>query len=114
MKLNFENHAEAQDMIKIIQKEKEMSVVDAIAYSVNDRMYNKIIEEGWASIALGLWGHDEPERQWDKLEYPCVEVEFEESKMKLIEEIVKNEKVEIETAVSYFLLFTMDYLGYHI
>lgn len=114
MKLDFKNHPAAQDMIKIIERDKRLETSEAIKFSVNDKMYNKIVNTGWASIALNLWGHDDPEREWDEMENPCVDVEIEEDKNRLIEAIAKKEKVDIETAVSYFLIFTMDFLGYHI
>lgn len=114
MKLNLENHDAAQDMIILIEKDKCLSATDAIKFSINQDIHDKILNTGWASIALELWGHDDPDREWNKMEEPYIEVEIEENKLKLIEDIAKKEKVDIVTAVSYFLIFTMDTLGYHI
>lgn len=114
LKLNFTKHEEAQDMIRLIQKEKGFSVAEAIDFSINLDKFNQIIETGWASIALGLWGHDDFEREWLTLDNPCIDVDFSEEKINLIKKVAKQEKVDTETSVSYFLLFTMDELGYHI
>ncbi len=114
MKLNFESHPEAQDMIKIIEKDKGLSAPDAIKFCINQDIYNEILKAGWASIALPLWGHDDPYRKWSRMDTPYVEVEIEESKQKLVNDIAKKEDVDIETAICYFLLFTMDAMGYHI
>lgn len=114
MKLNFKKNPAAQDMITIIQKDKCLSAPDAIKFSINKDIYSKILSTGWASIALGLWGHDDPEREWNRMDNPYFEVEIEESKQKLVYDIARKEEVDIETAICYFLIFTMDALGYHI
>lgn len=114
MKLNFKNHKAAQDMITLIEKDKSLSASDAIKFSINQDIHDKILNTGWASIALGLWGHDDPDREWNKMKNPYIEVEIEENKLKLVNDIAKKEKVDIVTAVSYFLIFTMDSLHYHI
>ena len=114
MKLNFRKHKAAQDMITLIEKDKCLSAPDAIKFSINQEIHDIILNTGWASIALGLWGHDDPDREWNKMDNPCIEVEIEGDKLKLVDDISQKEEVDIVTAVSYFLLFTMDKLGYHI
>jgi len=114
IKLNFSKHPEAQDMIKIIEKDKCLSTTEAINFSINSEIYHRILETGWGSIALSLWGHDDPEREWEKMNNPCVEVDLEESKLKEVNDITKKDKIDTETAVTYFLIFTMELLGYHI
>ncbi len=114
MKLDFSNHPEAQDMISIIMHDKGISIVEAIDFAINKKNYQSIIQTGWASIALSLWGHADPEREWESIETSCLEIELEESKCDLINKVVKKERVDVETAVSYFLIFTMDSMGYHI
>ncbi len=114
LKLNFEGSMAAQDMIRIVMRDKGLSASGAINFSVNQDMYHKIIKEGYASIAYNLWGHDDPERKWDKLENPAFEVDLGKEKEKLVIDISKKENVDMETAVGYFLIFTMDFLGYHI
>ncbi|NLO84907.1 MAG: hypothetical protein GX096_05710 [Clostridiales bacterium] len=112
--LNFSDNLAAQDMIKIVMKEKDLSVKAAIEFSINHDMHKEIIEKKYGSIALNLWGHGDAEREWDVLDEPIIDIEFDELREDLINDITKKEKVDIETAVSYFLIFTMDYLGYHI
>lgn len=114
MKLDFSNHLEAQDMIRIIEHDKSLSTKEAVYFSVNEKIYHAIIEAGWASIALSMWGHDDPERKWETMETPFLEIEFSENMHDLINKIIEREHVDIETAISYFLLFTMDSMGYHI
>lgn len=70
MKLDLRNNAAAQDMIRIIMREKNLSAEDAVAFAVNRDMYQKILKAGYASIAFDLWGHDNPERVWDALSTP--------------------------------------------
>ena len=114
MKLDFSKHLEAQDMIWIIENEKGMSATEAVKCSVNEKIYHSIMDVKWASIALSLGGHDDPERKWETLENPIVEIDFNDNQLYLIEKVRKKENVNIITAIIYFLLFTMDSMGYHI
>lgn len=113
-KLDFTDHTEAQDMIKLIEKDKGLAVSEVIDFSVNIENFNQILDNGWGSIALSLWGHDDPERDWLTMDNPYIEVDLTGEKLQLIDKIAKKDKVDTETAVAYFLLFTMDSLGYHI
>lgn len=112
--INFTEHLDAQDMIKIVMDEKGLSAEDSIKFSVNRTIHQHILKAGYASIALGLWGHDDPEREWKVLDKPIIEIEFDKLSQNLINDIMEKEEVDFETAVSYFLLFTMEVLGYHI
>jgi len=114
MLLDFNNHLAAQDMITIIKKDKSLSEDEAIRFSINQDIYDEILSAGWTSIALDLWGHDDPEREWGSMDNPCVEINIEDEKIELINNIAKNDKIDIEKSISYFLIFTMQELGYHI
>lgn len=112
--INLTEQLAAQDMIQIVMAEKELSLEDAVRFSINRTIHQHILKAGYASIALELWGHDEPEREWQTLDNPIIEIDFDKLSQNLISDIVEKEKVNFETAVSYFLLFTMEALGYHI
>ena len=112
--INLTKHPAAQDMVQIVMDTKGLSASEAVAYSVNRNIYDRIVATGWASIALDLWGHGDPDREWKKLADPRIKIEFDEESQTLINEIMKKEDVKLETAVSFFLIFTMDSLGYHI
>lgn len=101
-------------MIRLIMKEKEISAVEAVAFSINSDIYSEIIGAGWASIALSLWGHDDPEREWLKLDNAIIDINFDQTATSLIQKVKSKEKVDDKTAIAYFLIFTMDSLGYHI
>jgi len=114
VKLDFSKKLAAQDMIKIVMKEKGLSVKEAIDFSINHEIYQSILKAGYASIALDLWGHGGPVRKWEKPDNPVIEIEFDKLKERLVDEIAEKEEVDTVTAISYFLLFTMASLGYHI
>ena len=114
IQLDFTNLCAAQDMIAIIQKERNCTVQEAILFSINSANCKSIMATGWASIAYSLWGHDDPERKWLFLNSPKVDVEFSETDIKYLKKVAKAEKVKVATAVCYFLVFTMKSLGYHI
>ena len=88
-------------------KEKELSAQDVVVFAVNRDMHQKILKQGYASIALDLWGHDNPGQVWDTLA-------VDKLQERLIEDISEKQNVDYETAICYFLIFTMDSLGYHI
>ena len=114
VKFNFTQHYAAQDMINIIAKDKQLSLQSAIGYSITKKNYTDIIKNGWADIALSLWGHADLEREWEELENPCLEVDLDAEQSNLVNEISIKYKVDFEEAVSYFLIFTMHSLGYHV
>lgn len=114
LNIDLSRYLSSQDMVRIIMRDKNLSVEDALDYAINKTIYKNIINAGYASIALDLWGHDDPEREWDVLENSLIEVDFDKLKKSLIDDLMKKEDVDLETAISYFLLFTMEALGYHI
>ena len=114
IKLNLKDNFAAQDMIRIIMKEKGLSAKEAIAFSISFEMHKKILKEGYASIALEFWGHEDPDRKWDVLEDPIIELELGKLSESLIKDISDKQNVDIETAICYFLIFTMESLGHHI
>ncbi len=114
LKLNLARHKAAQDMIKLIEKEKGLSTSAAIDFAVNPRIFRQIINTGVGPIALPIWGHGEPQRKWLTLDDPHINIDFDENKLQLICDVAAAEKTNTETAVAYFLLFTMEALGYHI
>jgi hypothetical protein len=114
IKLNLKNNLAAQDMISIVMKEKGLSTIEAIEFSINHEIHQKILNKGYASIALDLWGHGGPDRKWDVLNEPIIELELDNLRERLIADIVEKQRVDTETAICYFLIFTMDFLGYHI
>ena len=114
MKLDFTNHPAAQDMIRIVMQEKGVSLNEAISYSVNQDIHKRIIDTGWGEIALSLWGHGGPNRRRKKISNPQIEIDLDESKLNAVKEIEKLYKIDAETAISYFLIFTMEAFGFHI
>lgn len=117
IQLNFTNNENAQDMINIIMKDKNLSDKDAISFAINEKICNKIQKAGYASIAFNLWGHAEYEKEWLLLDNPVIEVELTAKQLQLINRIINIEKdptLDINMAVSYFLIFTMDSMGYDI
>lgn len=115
LKLKLGRYKAAQDMIKLIEKEKGLSTSAAIDFAVNSRTFHQIVNTGFGPIALPIWGHGESkQRKWLTLDNPHIDIDLDEKKLQLINEVAAMEKTNPETAVSYFLLFTMDALGYHI
>ena len=110
----LEQHPAAQDMIQIIVKEKNLSATEAINFAISKDSCNKILNTGWRDIAVDLWGHADPERKWSMLNNPVIQTELDEEKFSLLNHIKKELGVNSEIALSYFLIFTMELLGYHI
>ena len=112
--IDFTDDENAQDMIAKVMKKKNISPSKAIAGSVSSYNFIDIIEEGYASIALTLWGHDDPYSEKEELENPVVSFKLTSRKEKMVKDIMKEENVQFEEAVLYFVLFELSHLGYHI
>lgn len=91
-----------------------MSVEDAIPFVLTDAHKDSVFSAGWANFALGLWGHDDPERDWIMLPEPDVVVRLSEHRFSLLLKTAIHERVSLERALGYFLVFTMQELGYHV
>ena len=112
--LNFTNNAKAQDMLVKIMKEKNVNAEKAILSSITQKIFIRIIETGWGQIALPIWGHDNPYREWERLDDPVVKFKLSKDKEHLVSIVMEKENVSFETAILYFMLFTLESLGYHI
>lgn len=111
---NFENDKNAQDMLMKIMKHKKLSPDKAILSTITQRNCIRIIETGYSGIALSLWGHDNPYREWEKLDNKIVKFKLSKEKERLVNIIMEKENVNFSTAVLYFMLYALESLGYHI
>lgn len=114
MKLDFTQHEAAQDMIRLIMRDKKLPADAAIRFAVNPQIHQKILKEGYGDFAYIQWGHADPERKWLQLSPSAVDVLFDADALHLINDICAKEHVDDVGAICQFLIFTMDALGYHI
>lgn len=96
--LNFKDATNPQDMLKKIMREKNFSSEKAILSSITQKNCIRIIETGWASMALQLWGHADPEGAREKLDNPIVEFKLSKDKERLVSLIMEKEKVPFDQA----------------
>ena len=101
-------------MISLIMKEKGGTPSEIIESVINQKIYDRLAEAEWGPIALPLWGHADPEREWSVLENPHVEANLSDEWIKQLDAMAKEDESDVETAVSYFLIFTMEAMGYHV
>lgn len=101
-------------MIRIVMRDKNLSAQEAVQYAVNSQNFVNIERTGWTGMALNLWGHADRDREWMTLKKPVFDVELSLGQKNLIDMVVRAEKISRNTAIAYFLIFTMDELGYHI
>ncbi|MCL1975495.1 MAG: hypothetical protein FWG61_04955 [Firmicutes bacterium] len=92
-------------MIRIVMQEKNISLNEAISYSVNQNIYKRIIDTGWGEIALSLWGHGGPARRRKKISDPQIEIDLDESRLNAVYEIEKLYKIDAETAIYSIFIF---------
>lgn len=114
MTIDLTEEEAMQDMITLIMRRKNITAVEAVSLSINQQNYKNIVQTGWASIAVSMWGHDDYDREWFELDENVFEIELDDTQSKYLADICKKEKTDTVTAISYFLIFTMDELGYHI
>lgn len=112
--IDFSDDIDAQDMLKKIMKGKNLSPEKAILSSITQKNCVSILSTGWAGIAVSLWGHADPDDEREELENPLIEVKLNKDKAHLLEIVMEKENVSVSEAILYFMIFTLDSLGYHI
>ncbi len=101
-------------MLKKIMKAKNLSPEKAVLSAITQKNCVRILSTGWASIAVSLWGHDDPYAEREKLENPVIEIKLSKDKAHLLEVVMEKENVSFGQAILYFMIFTLESLGYHI
>ena len=114
IRIDFSDDINAQDMLKQIMKSKNLTADKAILSSITQNNCLTILSTGWAGIAVSLWGHDDPDREFEQLDNPIVEIKLSKDKIRLLDIVMDKEKVSLEDAILYFMIFTLKSLGYHI
>ena len=114
IKFNFKDTVNPQDMLVKIMRRKNLSPEKAILSSITQKNCIRIMETGYASVALQMWGHANPEAEKEKLDNPIVEFKLSKEKERLVALIMEKEEVPFQVAILYFMLFALDALGYHI
>ena len=112
--LDFCDDLNAQDMLKKIMKEKNLSPEKAILSSISQKNCVSILSTGWAHIAVSLWGHANPYAEREKLDNPIIEIKLSKDKSYLLDVVMEKEKASFYEAILYFMIFTLESLGYHI
>ena len=114
LRIDFSDNKKAQDMLKQIMKSKNLTTDKAILSSITQKNCVTILSEGWANIAVSFWGHDDPDRKFEQLDNPIVEIKLSKDKIRLLEIVMEKENVNLEDAILYFMIFKLESLGYHI
>lgn len=114
LSINYSDDEIAQDMIYTIMKEKNLTPAKAILSSITQKNCVTILSTGWAGMAVSLWGHDNPDREWQTLENPVVELKLSKDKERLVAIVMEKEKISLPEALQYFMIFSLEALGYHI
>lgn len=115
--LDFSNDENAQDMLRKIMNDKGLSAEKAILSCITQKNCISVLTNGWAEMALSLWGHanwGDPTATKEKLENPIVEIKLSKDKEYLISSIMETINVSLKKAVLYCMLFALESLGYHI
>lgn len=112
--INYADDKIAQDMICTIMRERNLTPTKAILSSITQRNCVTILSTGWAGIAVAHWGHDNPDREWQTLENPVVELKLSKDKERLVAIVMEKEKISFSETLLYFMIFALNALGYHI
>lgn len=113
-KLDFSEDLSAQDMLSTIMKEKNLTAEKAVLSCITQKNCVTILATGWADMAVSLWGHADPDKEYEELAKPRFEIKPSVDKIRLLEIVMEKERVPLDTAVLYFMIFTLESLGYHI
>lgn len=112
--VDFSEDTDAQDMLSKIMRRKNLTPDKAILSSITYKNCVTILSTGWAGMAVSSWGHDDPYREREKLDNPKVEIKLTKDKARLVGVVMEEENVSFTDAILYFMIFTLEALGYHI
>lgn len=112
--LDFSEDIDAQDMLSKIMKHKNTTPDKAVLSTITHKNCVTILTTGLASMAVSLWGHGDPDREREELENPKVEIKLSKEKARLLAIVMEAEKVSYTEAILYYMIFTLEALGYHI
>lgn len=114
VRIDFSKDTNAQDMLMKIMKKKKLSPEKAILSSITQKNCVTILATGWADIAVSMWGHADPYAEREKLDNPVVNFRLSKDKARLVEIVMEKENTSFGAAILYFMIFTLESLGYHI
>jgi hypothetical protein len=112
--IDFSKETAAQDMLSKIMKKKNLTPEKALLSTITQKNCVKILATGWAGMAVSLWGHADPDGERENLEDPIVKIKLSKDKERLISIVMEKENVSFGEALLYFMIFTLESLGYHI
>ena len=112
--IDFSKETDAQDMLSKIMKKKNLTPEKALLSTITQKNCVTILATEWAGTAVSLWGHADPDGEREKLEYPIVKIKLSKDKERLISIVMEKENVSFDEALLYFMIFTLESLGYHI
>ena len=112
--VDFSKETDAQDMLSKIMKKKNLTLEKALLSTITQKNCVTILATGWAGMAVSLWGHADPDGEREKLEDPIVKIKLSKDKERLVSIVMEKENVSFGEALLYFMIFTLESLGYHI
>ena len=112
--VDFTEETDAQDMLSKIMKKKNLTPDKALLSTITQKNCVTILATEWAGMAVSLWGHADPDGEREKLEDPIVKIKLSKDKERLISIVMEKENVSFGEALLYFMIFTLESLGYHI
>ena len=95
-------------------QKKNLTSEKALLSTITQKNCVTILATGWAGMAVSLWGHADPDGEREKLEDPIVKIKLSKDKERLISIVMEKENVTFGEALLYFMIFTLESLGYHI
>ena len=101
-------------MLSKIMKKKNLTPEKALLSTITQKNCVTILATERAGMAVSLWGHADPDREREKLEDPVIKIKLSKDKERLIGIVMEKEAVSFDEAILYFMIFTLETLGYHI
>ncbi len=114
--LNLTENIAMQDLVRTIAAEVKCSPTEAVIASITRENLQKAVKEGYGSIAVGLWGHDNG-FDFTPLDNPVLHLTIPEPESKRIKNFIKamdRRELTVDDAIFEFLIFQADSLGFHI
>ena len=113
LRIDFSGYDEAQDMIMRIAEEKSISPQESVECAIGS-IPLKRVREGYAQIAIDIWGHDDPEREWEVLDDPVIVIELGANVFESILELSREKELYVQEVLTHYLVYLLEDMGHHI
>ena len=112
--VDFSNNITAQDMLIHIMRKTNLPPENALLWTLKKDIFINVIMTPWTDLAVSYWGHDDPNKKHEKLANPILKINLTYDQRQIIQSAMFLRKITFKKALTHFMIFALESLGYHI